>query len=130
MFTYQYGALIVPIEHAECINRIMNQVWNDSGDNFSQRLSADGQEPATHIMLSDNMNDAQKAGFPWSREAGVEVDPEGPAAEFTQQQVDDAIGAIVSHILGGASGETLGAVAERCISIILADRELQRIIPE
>lgn len=60
---------LVPIEHGLAINRLFNAVNGDEGDNVSIPMSANGSEPATHIMMSRPLTDLQAASFPYSKTA-------------------------------------------------------------
>lgn len=43
-----YALYAIPAPHANAANRLFNVVYDDAGNNLSQPLSADGQEPATY----------------------------------------------------------------------------------
>lgn len=43
-----YSLIIIPIAHAEAFNRMLNVIFNDSGDNLSRDASPDGKFPVTH----------------------------------------------------------------------------------
>ncbi|WP_371346104.1 hypothetical protein [Ancylobacter sp. IITR112] len=60
---------LVPIEYGEAINRLFNVVNGDEGDNVSIPMSADGLEPATHLMMSCPLTDVQAASYPYSKTA-------------------------------------------------------------
>lgn len=60
---------LVPIEHGPAINRLFNVVNGDEGDNVSIPMSADGNEPATHIMMSRPLTDTEAASYPYSKTA-------------------------------------------------------------
>lgn len=61
---------LVPVEHGPAINRLFNVINNDGpGDNVSIPMSATGEEPATHIMMSRPLTDAQAASYPYSKTA-------------------------------------------------------------
>lgn len=130
MAAIQYAALVIPVAHAECMNRLLNQAWHDGGDNLSVRCSPTGAEPATHFLGGLPISDAEKAEFPYSKENGIEVDPEGPAAEFTQTQADDALAALEINIRTGNMDMILSEVATACINALFAtmDPPLQKII--
>jgi hypothetical protein len=121
----QYIVFAIPVAFGEVMNRVWNQINSDSGDNLSQRFSANGQEPASHLIGGLPIDDATKATYPYSKTADFTLDPLGPAGAYTQQQVDDAVAALESVLL---TGPTLGEAGPQALETICTLMGIQRIV--
>lgn len=58
-----YACNLIDMAHEGPMNRIMNDYYQDSGDNLSQPLSATGADPATHRYGGVYVDDAWLAVF-------------------------------------------------------------------
>lgn len=123
----------LPIEHGPAINRLFNVINNDGpGDNVSVPMSATGEEPATHIMMSRPLTDAQAAGYPYSKSASWSL----PSpytwpldGGVTAQDVADA--AESARVVTLADNEDPDTLPLRTLAILEGDpvAPLKRIIP-
>jgi len=57
------GAFLFPVEHVAHANRRLNEVYRDSGDNLSVRLSTTGEEPATYLGANGYIGPAELEGI-------------------------------------------------------------------
>lgn len=125
MADIQYILFAIPVAHGEVMNRVWNQIFHDSGDNLESRYSANGQEPASHLIGGLPIDDATKARYPFSKSAtDFTLDPLGPAGAYTQAQVDDAVAALESVLL---TGPTLGGAGASAMATMCAAMGIQLI---
>lgn len=121
---------LVPIEHGPAINRLFNVINGDVGDNVSIPMSATGLDPATHIMMSRPLTDAQAAGFPYSKDVAWSLPSPHTwplAGGITEQNVLDA--AESAKIATLADPEDEETLPMRTYQLIVAATELVRILP-
>jgi len=111
-------AFLAPVEHADACNRAANALGR-SGFNFAARLSATGQEPATHVGGSAVETDAFVQAVAIADSYTPPADDLAPA---DWQAVADHL-----TVISGAAGET-DAVAQ--FEALASAHGLQRIAPD
>lgn len=122
-----YAIYVIPDAHKAAINLVLNLLWSDSGDNISQPLSSDGQEPATHWfggqpVSAASANELQTLGD------NMPVPSEGwPYEGVSEQAAIDAVAALYINVNTGEDAETL---PEQNRTTVFAALGLQRIEPE
>jgi len=111
-------AYLAPVEHAAACNRAANALGRP-GDNFNVRLSASGEEPATHIGGC-----AVETGLFM---AAVAAAPELPEGMPWPEGLDPADWQAVADHLGHHTAPVTAVSPPVLFAALLADRGLRRI---
>lgn len=122
-----YCILVIPDEHKGPINRVLNALFGDSGDNLSQPLSANGADPATYWyggwpVTAEQANQLQGLGD------NMPV-PDGgwPYMDVTEEQAVAAVAALYLNVNTGPTAEDLPAQNR---ATVFAALSIQPIVPE
>lgn len=119
-----YAILVIPDEHKAAMNRTLNVLFADSGDNLSQPLSADGQEPASHWFGGWPVS-AEQANRLQTLAADLPEPDEGwPYEGVSEEAAEAAAAAIYINI---NTGEDAEALPEQNRTTVFAALGLQRV---
>lgn len=117
MTTHHRAIVVCPVAHGNAINRVMNKLWDDSGDNLSRPLSSNGQPPATLLYDSRDITVEELAVLlnlralvlsdEWVPDGGwpVEIGSHDPVSK------QDALDALAATQVYTVSGEDASALA-------------------
>ena len=119
-----YAIVVVPDAHKNAANRVFNLLFSDSGDNLSQPLSADAQEPASHWF----------GGWPVSPEQANTLQTLGdsmpiPSEGWPHEGVseEDAAAAVAALYINVNTGEDAETLPEQNRQTVFAALGLQRV---
>lgn len=118
-----YAIYVIPDAHKNAINRVLNLLWSDSGDNISQPLSADGQFPASHWFGGQPVSAAGANGLQALGD-NMPVPSGGWPYEGVSEQA--AIDAVAALYLNVNTGETAEDLPEQNRTTVFAALGLQR----
>jgi hypothetical protein len=112
-----YMVLVVPIAQAEAMNRVLNVLFGDSGDNLSVPASDDGGSTTTHMWLGMPVPNASTLAHIQSLYASILADTVAPEGGWPLMDGEveilskaDALTAALSLYVNTNTGENAAAL--------------------
>lgn len=127
-----YMVLVIPVAQAEAMNRVLNVVFSDTGDNFSLPASNDGGNTTTHMWLGMPVPNPTVLAEIQSLYASILADTVAPAGGWPLMdgQIEvlskaDALTAALTLYVNTNTGENASALPLQNKATVFAARGLQ-----
>jgi hypothetical protein len=112
-----YMVMVVPVSQAEAMNRVLNVLFGDSGDNLSVPASSDGGSTTTHMYLGQPVPNALTLARIQALYASILSDDVSPAGGWPLMDGEieilskaDALTAALSLYVNTNTGENAAAL--------------------
>jgi hypothetical protein len=123
MSLYHYAILLSPMQHRNAINRVLNLLWNDEGDNLGRYASPNGALPATHTLGGIGLSTSGVAAV-HGLATTLPTPPGGwPYAGVTEQEAQAAVAALYINVNSGS--EDYAILAAENMATVMAAKGLQ-----